>query len=308
MAVKDDVRVISVIVPVYNDPQGLTDTLDSIVKQDFPHSSFEVIVADNGSADGTQKVAQMFADKHADIVRVVIEDTVPGSYAARNKGIEVSSGEIVAFVDADMSVPPDWLSRIGQHFANDNCDYLGARVHLYSTRHTMAALFNIVTGFRVGEVLEESHYAPTCCLTVRRSVFEKIGTFDLRLQSGGDTEFGQRAWKAGFQLNYAPDIIMRHPARSTLRALMKKSFRFGYHARARMARLYPEYRTDIARNYRSARRYMPGRIWRIRNDYRCGAGYRIPTVLGFAMIPMILQWTSLYGFCLANVRSLFGRH
>ena len=107
---------VSVVIPVYNDPSGLQDTLESLVAQNFPKDQYEIIVVDNGSTDKTLDVAKMHADKYPQLVKYVIEDNIQSSYAARNKGIIVAKGELISFIDADMTVREEWLIKIQSIF------------------------------------------------------------------------------------------------------------------------------------------------------------------------------------------------
>ncbi|NLE46605.1 MAG: glycosyltransferase family 2 protein, partial [Chloroflexi bacterium] len=101
---------VSVIVPVYNDMQGVRILTQALLAQDYPDSAFEVILVDNNSTDGTLDVLRDIRQEHPERIRVAIEDSVRSSYAARNKGIEVARGEILAFTDADCIPKQDWLS------------------------------------------------------------------------------------------------------------------------------------------------------------------------------------------------------
>ena len=81
------------------------------------------------------------------------------------------------------------------------------------------------TDFSVGSDIRDNHYAPTCCLTVRRSVFDKVGVFDQRVESGGDWDFGQRVFQANLKQDYCADIVVYHPARFSYGSLIKKGKR-----------------------------------------------------------------------------------
>lgn len=96
---------ISVIIPAYNEERYLSRTLDTIRTLD--RKPDEVIVVDGGSTDGTAAVAKKYDAKVL---------TIPhrGIGFARQKGLEAASGDIVAFTDADTTVPKDWLTKIEQ--------------------------------------------------------------------------------------------------------------------------------------------------------------------------------------------------
>ncbi len=217
--------MISVIVPVYNEPDGLEITLQSLIAQDLPKQDYEVIVVDNGSKDHTLSIAASYAKQHPQLIRSIVEDEIQGSYAARNKGIRQAKGEIICFIDADMTADTHYLSDIQKVFIQQNPDYVGCRVELYSNKNTSAAKFNMINGFKVEAELKNNQYVPTCCLSVKRSVFDNVGFFDQRLVSGGDFEFGQRVFAAGLQQLYVNHIVLQHPARWTYTSLVNKSKR-----------------------------------------------------------------------------------
>ena len=217
---------ISVLIPVYNDPGGLEDTLSSLVSQEFD-GRYEIIIIDNGSKDKTIDVANNFINNYPDLIRLIVEDKIQSSYASRNKGILSSSGKIIAFIDSDMSVDADWLSRISDKVSDKVNKYMGCNVEIVMQNKTLVGIYNMIMGFRVDKRINSDHYAPTCCLVINREIIEKIGLFDERLISGGDYEFGNRTWAAGYRQFFARDIIMRHPARDSLKKLLKKYFRTG---------------------------------------------------------------------------------
>ena len=86
--------MVSVVIPVYDNPSGLLDTLKSLVVQDY--KDFEIIIVNNRSTDNTLKIAENFARKFPKTVRIVTENNIQSSYATRNKGIETSRGSIIA--------------------------------------------------------------------------------------------------------------------------------------------------------------------------------------------------------------------
>jgi len=226
MKIKNNSPTVSVIIPVYNDAEGLSDTLSSLVIQDY--ENYEIIVADNGSSDDTLEIAKNFQEKYPDIVKIVIEDKIQSSYAARNKGILSSNGETIAFIDADMIVEKNWLSKVVKKIEEGEIDYMGCNVEIFSEKEDIFSLYNKITEFHIEEDIKELHFSPTCCLVVRRRVFEEVELFDSRLISSGDLEFGNRVHNSEkYKMEYASNITMKHPARSSVKSLVKKMFRIG---------------------------------------------------------------------------------
>jgi glycosyltransferase involved in cell wall biosynthesis len=299
--------VISVIIPVFNDPDGLNDTLESLLLQDFPKNEYEIIIVDNGSTDNTRNVGNEFSKKYPLLTTLLIEDKIRSSYAARNKGIAVARGELISFIDADITVRYDWLRNIREIFDRKHIDCLGCNVRLYSTRKSIASLYNLLRDFTIKSDIEEAHYIPTCCLTVRREVFNKIGLFDSRLRSGGDWEFGNRAWNDNIIFHYAGNITIYHPARNTIISLLRKSMRIGRGGRGQLSCLYPKRYGYFNKIYLSWRHLVPRNPYSIRSQYKCGYSFKTTTVIFFSFFPVVSHIFSLIGFLWAKMEVNFNK-
>ena len=109
---------ISIIVPVYNGEQYLSECLDSVKNQSF--SDWELIISDDGSDDRTADIADRYAesDKRIQVIRL----NRVGVSAARNSGIELSKGNYIAFVDSDDLLAPEYLSRMLSLAKSENAD------------------------------------------------------------------------------------------------------------------------------------------------------------------------------------------
>jgi glycosyltransferase involved in cell wall biosynthesis len=231
-------RPLTVVVPVYNDPEGVKRTLHSLDSQRAQETT--VTVVDNGSTDDTLRVVDDFVPTHIDICRRT-EPTIQSSYAARNTGIRNTDADVLAFLDADMTISDDYFEHALTHLHDNDLDYLGCRVDLtiMDDERTLTARYNAHTGFPIQQYVERHHYAPTCALFVRREVFEDVELFDPRLISGGDMEFGNRVDAAGYELGYCADAVAHHPVRSSFRSLYGKNVRVG-RGHCQLQRYYPE--------------------------------------------------------------------
>jgi len=217
--------MISIIIPVYNDPEGISTTLDSLLTQTT--TNYEIVAVDNNSTDRTPEIIHSYEQDH-DHITLIHEREIQSSYAARNTGIKHTESDIIAFVDADMTVPKDWLESALDAFQTTDADYMGCNVELtLPETPTLAARYDHHTGFPIEGYLKHQQFAPTCCLVVRREVFEDVGLFDPRLVSGGDKEFGNRVDNAGYDQQFAEDVEMCHPTRNSLDALVSKDRRVG---------------------------------------------------------------------------------
>src|ERR1700744_2418554 len=95
---------VSIIIPHYNDPLALDHCLAALQRQSFPMADREIIVAANGSPQGEAAIRKLIAGR-AHLVTVLQKGAGP----ARNGGVAASSGEILAFTDADCQPEPQWL-------------------------------------------------------------------------------------------------------------------------------------------------------------------------------------------------------
>jgi glycosyltransferase AglI len=218
----------TIIIPVYNNQKGLEDTLESLLNLSFSRSQIEIIVIDNNSSDKTLQIAQDYRDGHPDLIRIYSEETTQSSYASRNLGITNAKGDFCVFLDADESVDPDFLEKISDFIATHSAEYFGCKVMLFTGEsENIFEKFNRLTGFPVEQYLIDRHFAPTCCLVTKKSVFDKVGLFNDNLESSGDYEFGNRTFNAGIKQHYAQNITIYHPARNSFSSLAQKAFRVG---------------------------------------------------------------------------------
>jgi len=217
--------MLSIVVPVYNDPDGIQTTLESLLSQTC--TDYRILVVDNASSDRTPDVVRSYERVH-DNLTLIYERDIHSSYAARNTGIRNTDSEIIGFVDADMTVPDTWLEAATRTFQIEGANYVGCDVKLIVPDNpSIMARYDHSTGFPMEEYLNSQQFAGAGCLFVRKAVFEEVGLFDYRLKSGGDKEFGNRVHDAGYELHFAPDNIVYHPTRNSLRSHIKKDARVG---------------------------------------------------------------------------------
>lgn len=223
---------VSVIIPVYKDAIGLKDTLESLSEQTIDLVNFEIIVVNDGGDPDITALCEKYQ------VQVMEQKPNRGSYYARNRGLEISKGEFLAFVDADIKVPNDWLAK-GINALNDY-DYVAGGIKIDATKiNSLTNYYELKTAFPVNNYILFGHYGPTANLFVKRKVFNEIGGFDERLRSGGDKEFGERIYRfTNCKQTYSNALFVTHPPRD-YRGLLKKQVRI-YGGHRDLATLYPE--------------------------------------------------------------------
>lgn len=128
-------KTISVIVPVYNTGKYLKKCLESIANQSY--KDYELVIVNDGSTDNSLEVIQAFVHEHTDIDVIIINQNNNGLSAARNKGVEISRGEYITFIDSDDFIEPSMLSDlIG--IANDTNTDIVSGFHTRSTEYLNA--------------------------------------------------------------------------------------------------------------------------------------------------------------------------
>lgn len=212
---------ISVVVPAYNEEkligQCLSTTLSAASGFDV-----EVIVVDNASTDATSRIASTFPG-----VKIVLEKT-QGVLFARQRGFQESTGDIVAFIDADSKVPIQWFHTICTAFIAEDIACLSGPYFYYDVAwwHTIlvkvwylcARVLYMMTGYMLT--------AGNCA--VRRNVLEKIGGWDTSIVFyGDDTDLARRAHRCGKVL-FTKDFYMMTSGRRLLHmGILKTAFLYG---------------------------------------------------------------------------------
>lgn len=216
---------LSVILPVFNDAERLALCLQALEQQSYPQARYEIIVVDNGSTDRQAVIDSVSQFQNA----LVLHEVTPGSYAARNTGIRHAKGPIIAFTDADCIPDSDWLEMGAQTLLNtSNCGCVAGRIEVFvgnSQRVTPVELYDSITAFPQRDLLETHHYGATANLFTFKHVIQQVGEFNSRLKSGGDLEWGQRVYAAGYQQVYADNVRVLHPARRSFADLYRRSLR-----------------------------------------------------------------------------------
>jgi len=221
----DSYPFVSVIIPVFNDQERLKLCLDALCQQTYEQTRYEIIVIDNGS-DNYEKIRKTVGG----FKQVTVDqELTPGSYAARNKGISLAQGDVIAFTDSDCIPDICWLERGVQHLiSKSDCGMVVGRVEIFfkdPQNPTLIELYQSLTAFPQEQHLKEFHGGATANVITWKEVIYHVGKFDSTLKSFGDFEWGKRVFLAGYEQVYADDVIVKHPARSSWPELWKRTIR-----------------------------------------------------------------------------------
>jgi GT2 family glycosyltransferase len=211
---------VAVIVPVYNDPAGLSRCVQALSSQTYPHDKLQIIVVDNGSTPPLDLPESEAAIR-------MIHCGTPGSYAARNAGTKGTHAEVFAFTDADCIPEANWVANgvIALTGAGLGHAVGGEVVVQTPERRTGTGLYQYLTGFQQSENIRTKGFSATANLFSWADDFRRVGDFDERLLSGADREWAWRAKKLGVNLAFAPDARVTTPPRVSLRAAIRQARR-----------------------------------------------------------------------------------
>jgi glycosyltransferase involved in cell wall biosynthesis len=213
----------SVIIPVFQDTERLKLCLEALEKNDKQGFEFEVFVINN---DPEIKEIDLNPGSYS-FSMTQLWEPVPGSYAARNKGIENARGEILAFTDSDCLPNSNWLEVAYDAFQNDKKKEIGilaGPVPLFfkdPKNLSAAELYEKYTGGFTTESYAKEGRAITANWFSYKSVIQDLGGFNTELKSYGDSELsGSISLK--YQIQFCHDLIVHHPARHHTSDLVKK--------------------------------------------------------------------------------------
>ena len=215
---------VSIIIPVYNDNNFLKVCLTALTEQTYSKDHFEIIVVDNNSDEDVSQITNQF--EHV----ILAYETTAGSYIARNTGLSLAKGDIIAFTDADCIPQPDWLEQgVATLTQRPNIGLVAGRIELFYRDPKKPKSFelydSLTMGFPQEDFVKDSHFGATANLFTFRSVLDKVGGFDENLKSAGDRQWGKRVYDSGYEQVYNNNVCIRHPARYSWADVKKRAIR-----------------------------------------------------------------------------------
>jgi GT2 family glycosyltransferase len=232
--------VVSVVLPTYNRTESLNRAIESVLNQRF--EDFELLVVDDGSTENTKAIVEEFDDERL----VYFEHEVNrGGSAARNTGIEASTGEYVAFLDDDDTWLPhklgqqiERLEERSKEWIAAYCDYRVVRHGASSRlRESIAAVLPVEMSSRRPEggaelipmvLMRKFPLGGTSTLLVRRTAIDRLDGFDPTFRRHQDWEFLVRLLRIGKLACVKEDLVVKHesdmPSGDALKAAQQDLF------------------------------------------------------------------------------------
>lgn len=219
---------LSVVIPCLNAADTLGVQLEALARQSWP-GEWEVIVADNGSTDGSREVAERYRDRLPHL-RVVDASDRKGQAHARNVGAAAAMGEAFLFCDADDEVAPGWLAALGRILEDREfvaCRYDNEKLNPEWVRRThLNPQKDGLTAYDYPDFLP---HAGGGGLAVRRHVHEAVGGFDESMPALEDTDYCWRIQLAGYGFTFAPDAVVSIRHKHGLGGIFRQGMSYGKH-------------------------------------------------------------------------------
>ena len=195
---------ISIVIPMYNEARHIGRTL--LAAQKAAHAAdveCELIVVDNGSSDEGPQIARQFG------AQVLV---MPGLLigALRNRGTAIATGEWLAFIDADIEMPEDWLTQLFALEAEGQADIFGLDLHTPAAAPWYATAWQRRTLRPTTHTSHVVDWLPSANLLMRKRWFDKVGGFNETLRTGEDKEFTLRLREHGARLLSINESVALH--------------------------------------------------------------------------------------------------
>ena len=194
---------VSIIIPHLNQRDAAEHCLLSLRAQSYPADRMEIILADNGSSVSLRELSSAFPEM------CLVQETRPGPGLARNAGIAVATGEILAFIDADCRAHPQWVeAAVAALRQPEATGIVGGDVQIAlanPARMTGLEAYESVFAYRQALYVHKLGFSGAGNLAMRRAMFEAVGPF-AGIGIAEDRDWGRRARALGHVTLYAPKL------------------------------------------------------------------------------------------------------
>jgi len=212
---------ISVVVCTYNAAATINQCLDSLMRCDYPN--LEILVADDGSTDATPDLARRYPVR-------LLELPHEGLSTARNCGIAASTGEIVAFLDADAACDPEWPFHLALSLEDENVVATGGPNLPFPDAGFVERVVAASPGGPVEVLLSDdrAEHVPGCNMAFRKEALDEIGCFDpVYTAAGDDVDVCWKLLDRGYEIAFSPAAQVLHHRRATVKGYLRQQVGYG---------------------------------------------------------------------------------
>lgn len=227
---------LSIGIIAYNEEEFLSNLLNDMKAQKYPHELIEILLIDSCSTDGTKKIMQKFKEDNLDFYSIQLLDNTKKIQAAGwNVAIRNFTGDVLARIDAHTKVTADYSERVMKNIQEGEMVVGGIRPCIIEKdtpwANTLLQVENSLFGSSINSSrrsTEKTYVKTMFHAAYRREVFDKVGLFNEKLLRTEDNEFHYRIREAGYKLCYDPSIVSYQYARSDFKRMVKQKFGNGY--------------------------------------------------------------------------------
>lgn len=218
---------VTIIVPVYNEETTVTTTVFSLLKLDYPKDKLKIIIVNDGSTDGTDRIIKRFKNNR----RVeIIQKRNGGKYTALNVGIARTESEMVGCLDADSFVPPDTLKKIVPYFENEKTMAVTPAIKIHRPdgfiRQVQSNEYNLgIFMKKCFSQLDSVTVTPGPFSIFRKEVFDTLGPFK-EAHNTEDLEIALRMQKNFYRIANAHNAVVYTVGPDSLRKLYRQRVRW----------------------------------------------------------------------------------
>ncbi len=238
--------LVSIIVPCYNEEATIGLLLQAILKQTYPRSAIEVIVADGLSTDKTRSQIAAFQTQHSELVVRMVDNPKRIIPSALNAALKAANGEIIVRLDGHSMPDASYIKCCVEALENSMGDNVGGvwEIQPGGTGWQARAIAAVAAHpFGVGDAFYRFTTQAGAVDTVpfgafRKTLVQAIGPYDETLLTNEDYEFNVRVRQHGGRVWLDPAIRSVYIARSSLTALAKQYWRYGFW-KSKMLKRYP---------------------------------------------------------------------
>ena len=223
-------HTISVVIPMRNEEQYIGPCLDSLLRQTCHPDTYEILVVDGRSSDGSLDVVRQLQRDHGNIR--ILDNPAGIVPTAMNLGIASARGDLIIRADAHSTYPPDYIATCVRTLEETGADNVGGPVttvpadHSFQARLVAAVLSN---RFGVGDsrfrTSQTSGYVDTVPFgAFRKQVLARIGYFNENLGRNEDNDLNARIWQSGGKVYITPKLALNYFPARTFRRFLRNNY------------------------------------------------------------------------------------
>lgn len=223
--------MVSVVIPMRNEAKHIEACLRSLTEQTYPPDSYEIIIADGNSTDGSREIVSSFRE-HAISVRM-LDNPLRTTPSGMNVAIRAALGKIIVIAGAHAIYPPEFVQNSVLWLARTNADAVGGPVNTGSAATRFGArLASMILSspFGVGNsrfrTSSNAGYVDTVPFgAYRREILDRVGLFNERLLRNQDNDLSERIRRAGGRIYFTPALTVNYDPATGFCDLVSQAFR-----------------------------------------------------------------------------------